>query len=59
MTDEELLELAVRMRAAQRHYFAMRREGGPHIKALEVSKALEREFDKAAAERFSPQGTLI
>lgn len=59
MTDEELLKLAVRMRAAQRHFFAVRREGGSDRKALEDSKALEREFDKAAAERFSPQGSLL
>jgi hypothetical protein len=60
MTDAEILELVRQMRAAQRHYFAVRREGGPHIEPLEESKRLERfDVDKALAARFSTQGTLI
>ena len=59
MTDEQILELVLRMRKAQRHFFAVRREGGNDRAALEKSKDLERQVDKALATRFSPQGSLL
>lgn len=59
MTDEQILELVQRMRAAQRQFFAARREGGNDRKALDESRRLEREVDKALAARFSPQGGLL
>ena len=59
MTDTEILELVRQMRAAQRHFFAARREGGNDRKALEASKDLEHQVDKALAARFSPQGSLL
>jgi hypothetical protein len=46
MTDPELVALAVRMREAQKRYFADRSQ-----QALQESKDLERRFDQAAAER--------
>lgn len=59
MTDKELLLLAVRMRKAQREYFAARRNGLPPASLLLTSKDLESEFDKAAADRFSLHGSLV
>jgi hypothetical protein len=59
MTDAEILELVRQMRAAQRHFFAVRREPGDHIEALEASRRLERQVDKALAERARGQGALL
>lgn len=59
MTDEHILELVLRMRKAQRHFFAVRREGGNDRAALEASKDLERQVDKALAARFASQGVLL
>lgn len=59
MTDEQILELVRQMRAAQRHFYAVRRQPGDHIEALDAARRLEREVDKALAARFSPQGSLI
>ncbi len=59
MTDEQILELVRRMREAQRHFFAVRREPGDHIEALNASRHLERQVDRALAARFSAQGSLI
>lgn len=51
MTDAELIELVRQMRAAQKHFFAVRRQPGDHIEALDASRRLERQVDKALAER--------
>ena len=51
MTDAELIELVRQMREAQRHFFAVRRQPGDHIEALDASRRLERQVDKALAER--------
>lgn len=59
MTDEQILDLVRQMREAQRHFFAVRRERGDHIEALEASRRLERQVDKALAERSSPQRSLL
>jgi hypothetical protein len=50
MTAVELVELAVKMRAAQRDYFKT-----PSKEALVASKQLERRFDEAAADFFAKE----
>jgi hypothetical protein len=57
MTDAELLDLVVRMRAAQKAYFKERREGNLGRDQLRLSQELERLVDKRLAERA--QGSLI
>jgi hypothetical protein len=57
--DAEFIELVRQMRAAQKRYFAVRREGGDHIEALEASRRLERQVDKALAESERGQGALL
>jgi hypothetical protein len=59
MVDAEIIELVRRMRAAQKHFFAVRREPGDHIEAPEASRRLERQVDKALAERDRGQGALL
>jgi hypothetical protein len=59
MTDTDILDLVRQMRSAQRHFFAVRREPGDHIEALEASRRLERQVDKALAERACGQGALL
>jgi hypothetical protein len=59
MIDAEIIELVRQMRAAQKHFFAMRREPGDHIEALEASRRLERQVDKVLAERDRGQGALL
>lgn len=59
MTDPELIELVVRMRAAQKAYFKERREGNSGIAQLRLSQSLERQVDLELHERASPQGSLI
>jgi hypothetical protein len=59
MTDEQILDLVLRMRKAQRHFFNVRREGGNDRAALEASKDLERQVDRALAARFAKQGSLL
>lgn len=49
----EALNVGVSMRKAQREYFAERDRG-----VLERSKALERQFDKLAAEALRPPDLL-
>lgn len=54
MSDPEILELVRRMREAQRRWFKN------HDRAdLTLSKKLEADVDKALAQRFALQGTLI
>jgi hypothetical protein len=52
MTDAELVDLAVKMREAQRKYFANRSTGNLH-----AAKELELAFDRAV--RGRTQGSLI
>ena len=60
MTDAELIELVRLMRAAQRLFFALRRQPGDHIEALDALRRLERLVDKALAERGrTEQGRLL
>jgi hypothetical protein len=59
MTDSELLDLVCQTRAAQRHFFAVRREPGDHIEALEASRRLERQVDRALAKRARGQTALL
>lgn len=59
MSDAEIIELVQRMREAQRHFFAVRRQPGDHIEALDASRRLERQVDKALAERARGQGALL
>jgi hypothetical protein len=47
------------MRAAQRHFFAVRRQPGDHIEALDASRRLERQVDKALADRLLGQEALL
>lgn len=54
MTDEELIDLAVRMRAAQEFYFKIRT-----TQTLIAAKKLESEFDKAAKAHRDPQASLL
>jgi hypothetical protein len=51
MTDAELIELVRQMREAQKHFFALRRQPGDHIEALDASKRLDRQVDNPLAER--------
>lgn len=59
MTDAELFDLVRQMRDAQRHFFAVRRKPGDHIEALDACRHLERQVDKALADRFSAQERLV
>lgn len=49
----EIVELGVKMRAAQKAYFKTRTP-----EALAASKTFERAFDKAAADLHKPPGFL-
>ncbi len=59
MTDAELIELVRQMREAQKRFFAVRRQPGDHIEALDASRRLERQVDKALAERERGQRALL
>lgn len=59
MTDADLIDLVRQMREAQRHFFAVRKQPGDHIEALEASRRLERQVDKALAERARGQSALL
>lgn len=59
MTDAEIFDLVRQMRAAQRQFFAARREGRNDRKMLDESRRLEREVDQALAARLSQQDVLL
>jgi hypothetical protein len=54
MTELELLQLAIKVRTAQKKYFKSR-----DFHDLDESKKLEREFDAATADIASGQGSLL
>jgi hypothetical protein len=59
MTESEIIKLAIAMRSWQRKYFAAARDSSEKLTALKQSKALESQFDKAAAEFERGQGNLL
>jgi hypothetical protein len=59
MTDAEILDLVRQMRAAQKGYFKARREGNQGRSELDLSRALERDVDRALAERARGQKALL
>lgn len=59
MIDAVLIEMVRRMLEVQHQFFAVRRQPGAHIEALETSRRSDHQLDKALTARARKQEALV